>query len=286
MATDIDGAAGSRAGAGVAVAAISRPLCTCGRPGRRSDRGRGSLSVDSAIVRQPDLAIYSQAERLARNAEPTWNNPDIATFDFRTLQMRSDVEVTVRNISDVAAVNALVHYHTSRFGIGMPRRRHQSRIVSLDGGDSIILSFPLQDSLPSDSTRGICVEIEHPHDANPANNSGYAMVHLVSFAGGGSNRAVELPVCNNSGESRQIEVSIMPSEVLAFVGFAEAAPGVPNHYESGQTKLFQVTIQAPDVGTGADGNPVMKPLTFIARDARTGALIGGATFLLVIGRLE
>ena len=125
-------------------------------------------------IEKPDLAIYSQNEQLAIGNAPSWDSPDITTNDWRPFRLKASSKVTVRNLSPkVSAVNALVHFFTSPFGIGMPRTLLATKMITLQAAAQAELDFPLDAAtLAGDQRIGVYVGLEHPHDAKAINNSG------------------------------------------------------------------------------------------------------------------
>ena len=106
--------------------------CKCG--GVRTKRtGKGCNNIwPNTPVDTPDLAVYSQIEELQKGNIPSWDSPDMMTDDWRPFRLRQDALIKIRNLSDsVPAINALVHYYTSSFGIGTQRELKLSRLVSV-----------------------------------------------------------------------------------------------------------------------------------------------------------
>ncbi len=260
------------------VAPIYRSLCNCGRPGVKPDAGSCCVTTTDTPIERPDLAIYSQIEQLANGAMPSWDSPDIVTNHWAPFRLMEEAQVTVRNLSPTtAAANAIVHYYTSPFGIGPRRQLRLSQMVSLAPGQQATLLFPLhQEVLSGDPRTAVHIEIEHPYDPNKINNSG-SQVHDGGFTSeSGRSFDVRVPVFNDSGESRQIDLSVLPTELSASL------TPTSHVFAPFEQILATLHIDVPAFLTGTPASPVQKGVTIVGRLAATGALIGGATRLVRI----
>jgi hypothetical protein len=248
--------------------------CACGRPQQRPSPAC-CVPIRDTPVRKPDLAIYSQDERLAAGAQPSWDNPDIVTNDWRPFRLRSEAQVTIRNLGAVSAVNAQVHFFTAPFGIGTRRQLRLTRLVSLGAGTSATLLFPLhQEVMSGDPRTGVHVRIDHPNDPALLNNEG-AQVHDGGYTTeSGRNFNLSIPVLNDSGEPRQIDLVILPTDLTCSVTPASRlfAP-----FEQFNATL---SVAVPPFITGTPANPAEKSVTVLGRIAATGEVIGGITRLL------
>jgi hypothetical protein len=257
------------------LAASARRGCACGRPPRTAPAPSCCVSTRDTPVRKPDLAIYSQEERLAAGAPPSWDNPDIVTNDWRPFRLKNEAEVTVRNLSTVPAANAQVHFFTAPFGIGTRRQLRLTRLISLAPGGSAMLLFPLhQEVLAGDPRTAVHVRIDHPTDANLLNNAG-SQVHDGGYTTeSGRTFSVSVPVLNDSGESRQIDLVILPTNLICSV--------TPASRLFAPFEQFNVTlnVQVPPFITGTGANPAHTSVTVLGRLAVGGGLIGGVTRLL------
>jgi hypothetical protein len=251
--------------------------CRCG--GNRKTRtpsGCNSI-VTSDPVEKPDLAIYSQQEELSNGNIPNWDSPDIITNSWRPFRLRNEANVKVRNLSpNVPAINALVHYATSPFGIGTRQERKLTKVVNLAPNQEIELQFPLDAAtLEGDPRVGVHILIEHPHDPNQANNYG-AQVHDGGYTTeSGRNFNVQIPVYNDSNFSRQINLSLMPTDIIASVN---TASHVFAPYEQ---LVVTLNIQIPGFLNGAPDAIINRAVTVVGR-LTDGTLIGGVTRLIRI----
>jgi len=227
-------------------------------------------------VKYPDLAIYSQAEQLANDVPPTWNNPDIVTHYWRPFRLAREAQVTVRNLSAAApAVNALVHFHTCPFGIGTRRELRLSRRLSLAPGEEIRLSFPLHAELMSaDPRTGVHVEIEHPRDSNRLNNSG-AQIHDGGYTSeSGRDFPVLIPVVNDRAEARRIRLSIQPTDLIATLDVSS------HDFAPFEQLLVNLRIVVPAFLSGTPDDPINRSVTVIGWAGDSGELVGGITRLV------
>jgi hypothetical protein len=229
------------------------------------------VAVDRDNTDTPDLAIYSQAEKLALGDEPSWDNPEITTNHWGPFRLMEEAQVIVRNLSmTTPAVNALVHYSVSPFGIGQRRTLLQTRTISIGAAASTELRFPLDRATREGDPRvGVYIEIEHPHDRNLLNNTG-AQVHDGSYTSEvGRESSLEIPVRNPSNFSKTIELTVLSSALVASI--APASLTLDPHQESPVT----LQISTPPAVSGLQG------ATVVARSTE-GELIGGVTKLLRI----
>ncbi|HTD97998.1 MAG TPA: hypothetical protein VK668_01875 [Mucilaginibacter sp.] len=228
-------------------------------------------------VEYPDPAIYSQAEQLNLGNIPNWDNPDIVTNNWSPFRLMSESQVTVHNLSPSAsAINTLVHFYTSPFGIGTVKTLLASKVVSLPPGSQTLLTYPLpQDTLAGDQRIGVHVKIEHPTDNNYMNNEG-SQVHDGSYTTeSGRNFTLSIPVVNNSNFTRQILLSIMPTDLIATITNAN------HNFAPYEQIIAQLHIEVPAFLVGTPAAIIERAVTVVGRLAG-GELVGGATKLLRI----
>ncbi len=226
---------------------------------------------------KPDLAIYSQYEELLAGREPSWDNPDIWTHALRPFALLRETTVRVYNRSpSVSAVNALVHLRLFPFGIGTTASVVATRRISLAAGASSTLRFPLEESvLAGDPRIGVTVDIEHPQDAQPINNSGSQAVDVAFTSDEGRSQILEIPVVNNATESREIRLEIIATDLNVSV-----APAL-RVFASGETGRVALSIQVPPALHGSASSAVERRVTVVGRGP-DGSLIGGVTRILEI----
>jgi hypothetical protein len=228
-------------------------------------------------VEYPDPGLYSQAEQIALGNVPSWDNPDILTNDWSPFRLMAESRITVHNYSPtVSAVNTLVHFSISPFGIGMPRTLIASRQLSLAPASQVELAYPLpQAVLQGDQRIGVYIRVEHPTDTNIRNNDG-AQVHDGSYTTeSGRSFSLAIPVYNDSNFSRQIQLSVMPTDVIATVTPASHV------FAPHEQIIATLQVDVPGFLTGSSSNVIARAVTVVGR-AVTGELVGGATKLLRI----
>jgi hypothetical protein len=261
------------------VALIAREQSTRCRPEKRPNPKDCCLPLGSDTpIDYPDPAIYSQEQQIALGNVPSWDNPDILTNYWAPFRLMTESRITVRNLSStISAVNTLVHFSTSPFGIGMPQTLIASKQVSIAPASQVELLFPLpQATLKGDQRVGVYIRIEHSGgDANYDNNNG-AQVHDGSYTTeSGRNYAVAIPVYNDSNFSRQIQLSVMPTDIVASISPA-------SHFFAPHEQLIAtLNINVPAFLSGSPSNIISRAVTVVGR-LTTGELIGGATKLLRI----
>jgi hypothetical protein len=234
------------------------------------------LEIPEDRVRRPDLAIYSQQEVIARGGVPTWNSPDIITTNFPYTRLNDETQVTVRNVSDIVAVGAVVHLSISRFGIGFNRLPAGSQTISLAPSASAGLSFPLSRAVVTGDPRiGFHIDIEHPHDRNRLNNAGSQVLAASLTSTAGRSIRLEIPVLNRSEFTRRLSLRVLADDVVATIAPASRSFG-PNEEASVslQTEVPASLRPTPDHGT-------RREVTVIAT-TDDGSLVGGLTQHIVV----
>ncbi len=251
--------------------------CKCGgerSPGKKS--GCNSITPDTP-PKTPDLATYSQIEELQNGRQPTWNSPDIITNYMRPFSLLRETKVKIRNLSlEVSAINALVHYSTSAFGIGMRSEPRLSKVISVPPNSEVELSFPLdQSSFAGDPRTGVYFLIEHPFDEVHINNSGSQVMDIRYTSEIGRTFKLDIPLLNDSLFSREFKLSALASDILASI--------TPSSYlfSPQEQKTATLTFQIPDFLHGTQETTVFKEVTVVARLANQ-ELIGGATVMVGI----
>ncbi len=251
--------------------------CRCGGNRKtRTSTGCNSI-VTSDPVQKPDLAIYSQEEELSNGNIPNYDSPDIITNSWRPFRLRNEANVKVRNLSpSVPAINTLVHYATSPFGIGTQQERKLTKVVNLAPNQEIELNFPLDAStLEGDPRVGVHIMIEHPHDPNQVNNYG-SQVHDGGYTTeSGRTFSIQIPVFNDSNFTRQINLTLMPTDVIASLN---TTSHVFAPYEQ---LIVTLNIEIPGFLNGAADSIINRAVTAVGR-LNDGTLIGGVTRLIRI----
>ncbi len=253
-------------------------LCNCGRrPGRRPPVG-SCVTIRDTPLETPDLDIYSQEAQLAAGVAPSWDSPDIMTNHWSPFRLMHEARVKVRNLSPTTfAANAAVHYFTSPFGIGTRRHLRLTRMVSLAPLQEMELLFPLhQEVLSGDPRTGVHIQIDHPTDSSTLNNRG-SQVHDGGYTTeSGRDFVVQIPVLNDSGVSRELTLSVLPTDLVATVSPASHV------FAPFEQIVASLHIVVPAFLTGSPGGEIHRAVTVMARLAGGGLVIGGATRLLRI----
>lgn len=251
-------------------------LCNCGRPSPARSSHCSCIDVRDTQIDTPDLAIYSQTERVSSGQLPSWDSPDIITNSWRPFRLRQEATVTVRNLSPTtSAANASVHFYTSPFGIGTRRQLRLTRVVNLGPAQQVDLLFPLhQEVLTGDPRTGVHIVIEHPTDNILINNTG-SQVHDGGYTTeSGRSFNVAIPVLNDSGASRQIDLSVLPTDLVATVS------PLSHVFSPFEQLIAKLHVEVPAFLSGSSANTVDRAVTVVARSG--GQIIGGVTRLLRI----
>jgi hypothetical protein len=261
--------------------ALLKFLCNCSAESFSVTSSCNSIAF-SKPIRKPNLAIYSQYDEFTNGRSPTWDNPDIISNSWGPFKLLPETIVKVRNISDVNASNAIINFSISPFGIGHTRTLIATRIISLLAGQEVELQFPLPLSLLEDGKDqriGIFIEIDHPYDANKINNFGI-QIHEGNYTTEiGRASDMVFPVFNNSPLSKNIILSVLPTEIESVVKFAN---GSDRHMFSGLEQMSgTLRMNIPASLVGSSSSIINKSVTVIAK-TDTGELIGGITKLLRI----
>jgi hypothetical protein len=228
-------------------------------------------------IERPDLAIYSQDEQLALGSLPSWDNPDIITNSWRPFTLFPSSKIIVRNLSPkVSAVNALVHFFISPFGIGMPRTLLATKMVSISPSAQVELDFPLDaTTLAGDQRIGVYIVLEHPQDGKSINNRG-EQVHIGAYTTeSGRIFDVTIPVLNNTNFTQKMVFSVLPTDLSALVS--------PTSHTFAQQEQININlhIEVPAALLGTLNNVINRAVTVIAK-LDTGELVGGVSRLLRI----
>ncbi len=186
--------------------------------------------------------------------------------------MLPEIKAMIRNLSPgVGAFDAQVHCDVSSFGIGLPRSRLATQIVSLAPAGEQTLVFPLtQELLNRNQFLGIHIVIEHPYDSEKINNAGSQTPHLLSTAELGRDIAVDFPVFNDASYSREFRLSVLSNGLTATV-----TPAVQV-----LAPAQQITAHLHIVLPANDPSPYHR-LTVVAEDADR-ALIDGLTYQIQV----
>lgn len=149
----------------------------------KTGSGDPCVQFPGHLIRKPDPCIYSQFMLMQLKQPVTWDNPDVAitlngvaqdTYNL-TAGTEYTLEITVHNSSrDKPADGTTVHVRWIEFGAG-GQTRHP--IASLTANVPIwpaVAVVTTQWRTP-DTPGHYCIEVElnHPDDANPANNRGW-----------------------------------------------------------------------------------------------------------------
>lgn len=254
--------------------------CRCNGTKSSGRKGRCKSVVTSDPVEKPDLAIYSQIEELQLGHAPTWDSPDIITNSWRPFRLLPEATVKVRNLSSmVPAINAQVHYYISPFGIGTVKELKLTKVLNLAPNSEVTMKFPLDElTLEGDPRVGVHIQIDHPHDNDLINNIG-AQVHDGGYTSeSGRSFSIQVPVYNNSNFSRQIQLVLMPTDIIASI-----LPSGPafEAFAPHEQKIATVNIEIPAFLNGTPDSVLQNAVTMMGR-LSTGELIGGITRLIRI----
>ncbi len=210
-------------------------------------------------------------------------HPDINTNHWGPFRLKPEARVTIRNLSPTTpAVNTLVHYSTSQFGIGARKTRRLTKIVTIPPSSEIREQFPLeQDIIEGDPRIGVYIDLEHPHDKNAINNSG-AQVHDAGYTSeSGRSFSVPIPVFNDSLFRRNIQLSIVSADLIADIT-PNTSLAIPPF---GQTNV-SLNISIPTTLLGTEESPLptraITVIGWISKDNGELELLGGITRLVSI----
>jgi len=254
--------------------------CRCSGARSSGPKGRCKSVVTSDPVEKPDLAIYSQLEKIQLGEIPSWDSPDIITNSWKPFALQSEATVKVRNLSaTVPAINVNVHYYISPFGIGTVKELKLTKVINLAPNSEATLNFPLDAAtLEGDARVGVHIQIDHPHDSSLINNVG-SQVHDGGYTSeSGRNFSIQVPIYNNSNFTQQIQLVLMPTDIIASVTPSDLAFQTFAPHEQ---KIATLNIQIPDFLHGTPDSAPQHQVTMLGRIS-TGELIGGITRLIRI----
>lgn len=249
-------------------------------PVRKSPISRAYTLDLNIPFEKPELAIYSQVERLNQGGQPSWDNPDIDTYRGSTekeIRIIDEIKARIRNLSSVApATNAIIHCDIGAFGIGISTTRLSSQIVNVMPSQQIEVSFPLPSHILNGEQRiAVHINVELPSDLNQINNFGSQIV----FGGYSSvisrDPVFEFPVVNTTGNPMNCTLSTLQNELSATVepqSFSLAP------MEQIQAKLFCKVHEA----VHPEPSSVQRmEITLICRK-ESGELYGGLSFFILV----
>jgi hypothetical protein len=251
--------------------------CRCGGR-RRAGPRHGCPSITPDVpVKTPDLATYSQLEELRNGRLPTWNSPDINTNTLRPVALLREARLKLRNLSmEVPALDALVSYSISKYGIGMRRELKLTKRVSLGPSAEIELSFPFdQSTLTGDPRVGVHFEIEHPFDRSRINNIGEQIVDVRYTSEMGRAFSLEIPVFNDSTAARELRLSTLPNDIQAAITPASSV------FAPFEQRPATLRLEVPGFLAGTPDATSFREVTVVAR-LDTQELVGGLTIVLGI----
>ena len=243
-----------------------RSLCTSLRPHVRRSC---CIRVPSDIIHDPDPSIYDQLLVFNSGGAPTFNSPDINTVDVWPLRPIDNLTATVRNLSpDCSANQTRVDLTWSAWGIGMPRSPIASSYVDLAragfAGSEQTLSWPLPPALKAAGRYGIFVNLIHPYDRNPNNNSGEQTIDGYQTSTGRSHTFI-VPVRNPTSTVQTIALSVLPAPVVPWVTVVPAS--VTLGAGAQQNVMVSITVPA--------AVPPSPPGTLISASVDVLATMGG-----------
>lgn len=252
--------------------------CSCKVARKGSEKSFISqMNLSNTVLETPDLSIYSQMQELVNGRIPSWDNPDIITNDWAPFRLKKEAEIIIRNTSKtVPAINALIHYFVSPFGIGTIKEHKLSKVVNILANQEVKLLFPLDSqTLQGDPRIGVHIEIEHSTDNNKINNFG-SQIHDGGYTSeSGRNFSLDIPIFNNSNYSREIRLEILQTDIIASISFSNVRLS-PN-----EQKIATLDIKIPDYLKGTRGSFIQKQVTLIGKNFN-GDLLGGVTRLIRI----
>jgi hypothetical protein len=245
-------------------------------PSRRTGGERCCVRLDTPIQR-PDPAIYSQREFLEAGISPTWDNPNIVSCELPSNDLLPEVIVTVTNLSlDCPALGALISLFLGPFGIGMQLSLQGQMTVSLAPSQQLNITFPLSQAIlnPPSQEVNLTVTIQHPSDANLANNVGSQNLMGFSTAASGRNFIVSVPVRNAAATPQTISLEMMPNQLTASIA-TEVQLGPLS-----QT-VIPLSLTVPAAAHGTPVAPTRLDATLVARNA-SGDLLDGVTYAVFV----
>jgi len=219
-------------------------------------------------------------EKIQLGEIPSWDSPDIITNSWKPFALQSEATVKVRNLSaTVPAINVNVHYYISPFGIGTVKELKLTKVINLAPNSEATLNFPLDAAtLEGDARVGVHIQIDHPHDSSLINNVG-SQVHDGGYTSeSGRNFSIQVPIYNNSNFTQQIQLVLMPTDIIASVTPSDLAFQTFAPHEQ---KIATLNIQIPDFLHGTPDSAPQHQVTMLGRIS-TGELIGGITRLIRI----
>lgn len=203
---------------------------------------------------------------------PTWDSPDIVTNFFVPWKLKTETEVTVRNLSPTAsAVNTQVSLYTAPHGLGMQGMLLSAKVVTLAPGAQATLFFPLSQALLGGDQRiGTRVQIQHPHDRVLINSRGGQQIAGMTTKESGRNPTLHFPVQNASSSPRPITLTVLANSLSGVV-----TPGV-HAFAPWEQIQASLKIHIP-----ASLHDTVERVTVVAW-APDGSAIDGLTYVVTV----
>lgn len=240
-------------------------------------------------VEKPDLEIYSQQKLWKKHLLLSYDSPDIMTYTYWNntatigVGYQSKVHASIRNISNGTATGALIHCDISPFGIGTPRTRLGTQIISVKPSAEITISYLLPpEIIDANQPFGAHITIDLQGDMDLSNNNGSQVVKGVYSSNlaereseGSRTYLTQFPIHNNTNSNIVWNLATLQNELNAIIEpqNVSLAPGEE------VTASLRCRV-ATDLHGGAD-NIIKLEATVICTDNNSN-LIGGLTFFVFV----
>jgi hypothetical protein len=233
------------------------------------------------IVKDPDPATYDAQRVLASGLAPSFNSPDITTVSIWPMRPNEQISAVVRNLSsEAAATRTRVDLSWSPFGIGLPRTPIASSFVDLaragSFGSEQTLSWPTPPVVVAANRYAIFVDISHPYDRDPNNNSGQQTVEGMLTSAGRAQRFL-VPVRNPLATPQTVNLTLSPAIPASW---ANVSPTVVTLAPGARQNVVVEIVVPASVPPSPAGTVVTETLELLA--VAGGVLLGGVAFLILV----
>jgi len=242
---------------------------------------RCCIHVPRDIIRDPDPSIYDQQLVFSTGGTPTFNSPDIETFNYWPFHPIKNLAVTLRNLSaDCSANQTRLDLSWSPWGIGLPRQAIGTHFINLARlgfpGSEGTIEVPLPPAVAAAGRYGIFAKVIHPYDRDPTNNEGEQTADGFQTSHARS-KAFVIPVRNPTSSMQTIALTAGPSAVTPWVALT---PATVTLAAGAQTNVTAVVTVPNSIPASPSGTLISATIDILA--TMSGGYLGGVAILVLV----
>ena len=209
----------------------------------------------------------------------SFNSPDIDTINFWPVTPIPELNVRLRNLStEVPAAGTRVDMAWSRWGIGQPRTAIGSAAIDLPPGAEGAVKLATPPALIAEKRFGLFVQVLHPHDKDPGNNTGEQTVDGMRTSEGRT-RAFKFPVRNPGAGAGTVQLQVLPGPAASWSSLSGNSFPLAGGAETSAT----LTIAVPGAVPNSPPGTLVTAAVDVMATLNGGYLGGVSVFILVDG---